>query len=125
MAATKARTSIWSAQTLTAGAGNTNGTWVDLSAGYGAQIDAVLTNGATGPTVAAQIQVQVGANYNAGSPTLVTNFGGALVGILTNSATTHFSIEIPIGVEAVRLVAGSNTAQNVTVDADISQVTAI
>ena len=125
MAATKSRTSIWSAQTLTAGAGNTNGSWIDLSGGYGAQVDIQLTNGATGPTIAAQVQVQVADNYNAGSPTLPVNFGGPLVGSTANSAVSSWSVEIPIGVEAVRLVAGSNTGQNVTVDADMSNVTAI
>jgi hypothetical protein len=125
MAATKARTSIWSAQTLTAGAGDTNGSWIDLSAGYGALVDIKLTNGATGPTVAAQVQVQVAANYNAGSPTLVTNFGGALIGLTSNNGVAQFSVEIPIAAAAVRLVAGSNTGQNVTVDADLSQVTAL
>lgn len=125
MAATKARTSVWSGQTLTAGAGDTSGSWIDLSAGYGALVDIKLTNGATGPTVAAQVQVQVAANYNAGSPTLVTNFGGALVGLTSNNGVAHFSVEIPIGAAAVRLVAGSNTGQNVTADADVSQVTAL
>jgi hypothetical protein len=125
MAATKSRTSIWSAQTLTAGAGDTSSSWIDLSAGYGALLDIKLTNGATGPTVAAQVQVQVAANYNGGSPTLVTNFGGALVGGVANSGVYYFSVEIPIGAAAIRLVAGSNTGQNVTVDADISHVTAL
>jgi|SRR5215469_22576 len=125
MAATKVRTSIWSAQTLTAGAGNTNSSWIDLSAGYGAQVDIKLTNGATGPTVAAQVQVQVANDYNAGSPTLITNFGGALVGGVANSEVDYWSVQIPPAVEAVRLVAGSNTVQNVTVDADISNITVI
>jgi hypothetical protein len=125
MAATKARTSIWSAQTLTAGAGNTNSSWIDLSAGYGAQVDIKLTNGATGPTIAAQVQVQVANDYNAGSPTLVTNFGGALVGGVTNSEIDYWSVQIPPATEAIRLVAGSNTGQNVTVDADVSNITGI
>jgi hypothetical protein len=125
MAATKARPSIWSSQTLTAGAGDTSGSWIDLSAGYGALVDFKLTNGATGPTVAAQVQVQVASNYNAGSPTLVTNFGGALVGGTANNGVYQFSVEIPIGAAAMRLVAGSNTGQNVTADADVSQVTAL
>ena len=127
MTITKSRTSIWSEQTLTAGAGNTNGSWIDLSGSYGAEIDIVLTNGATGPTVAAQVQVQVQVanDYNAGSPTLVANFGGAFAGGTANSGAYHCSIEIPIGVAAVRLVAGSNAGQNVTVDADISTVTAV
>jgi hypothetical protein len=121
-APTKSRTSIWSAQTLTAGAGDTTSASVDLTAVFESQIDIKLTNGATGPTIAAQVQPQV-ANDSAG--TLWTNYGGPLVGLVTSNAVSHFSITIPIGVAAVRLVAGSNTAQNVTVDADISKVTAI
>ena len=122
MAATKSRTSIWAAQVLTAGAGNTTSTGQDVSTGYGAQVDVQLTNGATGPTVAAQVQVQVAANA---AGTLWVNYGGPLVGSTANSAVSSWSVEIPIGVEAVRLVAGSNTGQNVTVDADISNVTGV
>lgn len=122
MALTKARTSINSGTTMAAGAANVNGTAVDLTGSYGAQLDIKLTNGATGPTVAAQVQVQV-ANDAGG--TLWTNFGGALVGPTSNNGTASWSIDIPIGVGAVRLVTGSNTAQDVTLDADISKVTAI
>lgn len=125
MALTKSRTSIWASQTLTAGAADTNSTWLDLTDAYVAQVDIKLTNGATGPTVAAQVQIQVANDYNAGSPTLVTNFGGALVGSTANSAVTQWSVDIPPGVAALRLVAGSNTGQNVTVDADIDEVTAL
>jgi hypothetical protein len=122
MAATKARTAIWTGQTLTAGAGNTTSATQNLSTSYGSQVNIKLTNGATGPTVPAQVQVQVA---NDAAATLVTNFGGPMVGSASNNAIIYFSVEIPIGVEAVILVAGSNTGQNVTVDADISQVTAI
>lgn len=122
MAATKVRTSIWSSQTLTAGAGNTTSSAVDLSTGYGAQVDIQLTNGATGPTVAAQVQVQVAADT---SGTLFVNFGGPLVGSTANAAVSSWSVELPIGVNRLRLVAGSNTVNNVTVDADVSNVTSI
>jgi hypothetical protein len=125
MAATKSRTTIWSSQTLTAGAGNTSSSWVDLSGAYGAQLDIRLTNGATGPTVAAQVQILVAANYNSGSPSLPTWFGGAFVGGTTASEIDYISVEIPIGVAAIQLVAGSNTGQNVTVDADIAIVTGV
>lgn len=121
MAATKARTSIWAAQTLTAGAGNTTSAAQDLSTTYGSQVDIQLTNGASGPTVPAQVQIQV-ANDVAG--TLFVNFGGPLVAGVANSGVSSWSIDIPIGVARLRLVAGSNTVQNVTVDADISNVTA-
>lgn len=122
MASTKARTSIWSAQSLTAGAGNTTSSAVDLSTGYGAQVDIQLTNGATGPTIAAQVQIQVANDV---SGTLFVNFGGPLVGSTANSAVVSWSVDLPIGVARVRLVAGSNTGQAVTVDADISNVSAI
>jgi hypothetical protein len=122
MAATKARTSIWSGQSLTAGAANTTSSAIDLSTGYGAQVDIKLTNGATGPTVAAQVQIQVAADT---SGTLFVNFGGPLVGSTTASAVSSWSVEIPIGVNRLQLVAGSNTGQAVTLDADVSSVTGI
>jgi len=125
MAAVKSRSAIWTAQVLTAGAGNTSASWIDLSTVYGAQVDIKLTNGATGPTVAAQVQVLVAAAYNAGAPQLPVNYGGALIGQTGNNAIAYFSVEIPIGVATIQLVAGSNTVQNVTVDADISNVTGI
>lgn len=125
MAATKTETAIWTAQSLTAGGANTSSSWIDLSAAYGAQLSIKLTNGATGPTIAAQVQIQTANDYNAGSPTLPVNFGGAFVGGTTASEVDYLSVEVPFGVAAVRLVAGSNTGQAVTVDADISVVTTV
>lgn len=121
----KSRTSLWSAQTLTAGAADTDSSWVDLSSALGAQINFQLTNGSTGPTVAAQVQIQVANDYNAGSPTLPVDFGGANQGDTTASSVNSWSVDLPDGVAAVRLVAGSNTGQDVTVDADIGVVTGI
>jgi hypothetical protein len=127
MAATKVRTSIWAAQVLTASAGPTTSSWVDLSGGYGAQLDFRLTNGTTGPTTPAQVQVQVANNWNAGSPTLAMAFGGPMVGDTNGSNFARdFSVEIPPGVAAVRLIAGQNVGgSNVTVDADVSNITAL
>lgn len=122
MAITKARTSIWSAQSLTAGAADTTSSTIDLTGAYGAQVDIKLTNGGTGPTIAAQVKLRVA---NDAAATLVVDFGGAFVGGVTNSGVYYASVEIPIGVGALILVAGSNTGQAVTVDADISKVTAV
>ena len=122
MAATKVRTSINSATVMTAGAGDVTGTAVDLSTGYGAQLDIKLTNGATGPTVPAQVQIEV-ANDTGG--TLWVKYGGPVAGVTTASAVSSWSVDLPASVARVRLVSGSNTVQNVTLDADISQVTAI
>src|SRR5262249_1795576 len=118
----KCETSMGSPQTAPAGAADTVSAWVDINTGYGAQVNFQLTNGGTGPTVAAQVQVEF-ANDTA--HTLPVKFGGPLVGTTTNSAVSSWSVELPIGVCSVRLRAGSNTVQNVTVDADISNVTGI
>lgn len=122
MALTKSRASLHSATTLTAGAGNTTSSTVDLTGSYGTQVDIKLTNGATGPTVAAQVQIQVAADSGG---TLFVNFGGPLVGSTSNSAVSSWSVDLPIGVGAFQLVSGSNTGQNVTLDVDYSKVTAI
>jgi hypothetical protein len=119
---TKTRTVIWLAQNLISGAANLTSASINLSAAFEANLDIKLTNLSTGPTIPAQVQIQV-ANDAAG--TLWTSYGGAFVGTSANSDVQYFSVTIPIGVAAIRLVAGSNTGQNVTADADISIVTAI
>ena len=120
MTVTKTRTSLNSGTTLTAGAGDTTGSTIDVSSKVSVQISIKLTNGATGPTVAAQTQIEV-ANDSGG--TLFVRFGGPLVGSTTNSAVASWSVPLPIGVAAFRLVSGSNTGQNVTLDADYAAVT--
>lgn len=120
MATTKAVTAMESGLTLTAGAGDDTGTAVVLDDGYGAQISLKLTNGGTGPTVPAQIQIQVSQDNSEWY-----DFGGPLVGTTTNSDVTSWSVEVPIGVEYIRTVQGSNTGQDVTCDIDLSEVTAV
>ncbi len=121
MASTKSVTAIWSSQTLTAGSGDTTSSAVTLDDGYGAALHIKLTNGGTGPTIAAQVQIQVSADNSEWY-----NFGGPLIGTTGNSEVSSWGgIPIDAGVEFLRLVSGSNTGQNVTVDADISEVTAL
>lgn len=122
MASSKARTSIWAAQTLTAGAGNTTSSWIDINTAYGAQLNIKLSNGGTGPTIPAQVQIVVS---NDTGHTLSCNLGGALIGSITLNVVSSWSIELPLGVCSFQLVAGSNTVQAVTVDADVSVVTGI
>lgn len=124
MALTKARSSIWAGQTLTAGAANTESAWQDLSGAYAATLSIELTNGATGPTVAAQVRLDVANDYNAGSPSLIVELT-TLKGSTANNGVYEWHVELPMGTSAVRLVAGSNTGQNVTVNADVSKVTAL
>ena len=121
MASTKVFTAIWNGQSLTAAAGDTTSGVQTLDDGYGAALHIKLTNGGTGPTIAAQVQIQVSGDnaeyYDFGPPLLG---GVAIAGVYDWGG-----IEIPIGVEYLRLVAGSNTGQDVVVDADISEVSAV
>ena len=121
MASTKVFTALFSAETLTAGAGDKTSALATLDDGYGASLHLKITNGGTGPTVAAQMQVQV-----SGDNSEWYKFGEAFVGSVTASAVRSWGgIDIPPGVEYLRVLAGSNTDQNVVVDADISEVTAL
>lgn len=121
MATTKVVAAIWSGQTLTASSADTTSSAEVIDAGYGAALHIKLTNGATGPTVAAQVQIETSADN-----TEWYELGGPLIGNTDNNGISSWG-DIPIGVgtEYVRLVAGTNTGQNVTVDADISNVTAV
>ena len=120
MATTKAITAMETGLTLTAGTGDDTGASVTLDTGYGAQIGLKITNGGTGPTLPGQIQIQTSQDNSRWF-----DFGLPLVGSTANSAVESVSRSIPIGVEYVRTVQGSNTGQDVTVDIDLSQVTAV
>lgn len=121
MASTKTRSSLAAALTMTASAGDVTSSAVTLTTGYSAVINAKLTNGATGPTVAGQIQIQF-SNDN----TTYTNFGAPLVGKTSNTGVSSWAgIRVPIGTQYVKVVTGSNTGQNVTAEIDISEVSTI
>ncbi len=120
MPSIKQNTQIHNSVTMTAAAGDVTSSSVDLSAGYGAELFVKLTNGATGPTLPAQVQIEV-----SGDNSKFFEFGGAMVGLTGNNGVISWTVDIPIGIQYVRLVTGSNTAQDVTIDADISQVTKI
>lgn len=120
MAATKVVTAMESGLTLSAGGGDDTGATVTIDTGYGGQISLKLTNGGTGPTVAAQIQIQVSQDN-----TEFYDFGGPLVGTTDNSDVSSWSIRVPMGVEYIRTVQGSNTGQAVTCDIDLTNVTAL
>ncbi len=119
MASTKATTAVHSGATLTAGAGDTTSSTTTIDDGYGGVILCKLTNGATGPTVAAQIEIQVSGD-NSEWYVLTT-----LYGTTTNSDVKSWCVEIPMGVEYIRTVSGSNTGQDVTIDVDVTEVTAV
>ena len=120
MASTKSATAVWSSQTLTAGAGDTTSSTVDLQDGYGALAMIRLTNGATGPTIAAQVQLQISEDDSS-----YYDYGSPFVGTTDNNDVIEWTVPIDIGAPYLQMVAGSNTAQNVTVDAKVVEITKV
>jgi len=120
MATTKVVTVLDNNVTLVAAAGdNTSSVWT-LDDGYGGQLHIKITNGATGPTIAAQAQVWASPDNSNWY-----KLGGALVSTLGNAIVTSWSIPIPIGVEYVKIISGSNTGTDVVIRVEGSEVTAI
>jgi len=106
--------------TLTAAAGDhTSGIWT-LDDGYGGQLHIKVTNGATGPTVAAVAQAWASPDNSNWY-----KLGGALGSTLGNNVVSSWSIPIPIGVEFIKVISGSNTGQDVVIRVEGSEVTAI
>jgi len=107
--------------TLTASAGDDTSAGTSYVGKYGGVAHVKLTNGGTGPTVAAQVQLQTStdnSNYY--------DFGGPLVGATGNSAVKSWGpIVVPMGTRWLRSVSGSNTGQNVTVRIEATKVDSI
>ena len=122
MALSKSRTSLYNGTTMTAAAGDVTSSAQDLTGSYSTVLDIKLTNGATGPTVPGQVQIQIGADATG---TLMTNYGAPLVGSNANNGVISWSIVLPEAAGCFKLVSGSNTGQNVTLDADYSRITGI
>ena len=122
MASTKAVTAIWSTETFVAATPHADSSTITLDDGYGASLHIKVTNGGTGPTIALALQIQVSADNSEWY-----DFGGPLQSATGNSVVTSWGgIDIPIGVEYLKIInSTANTGQDVTVDADISEVTAL
>lgn len=120
MATTKVVTVLDDSVTLTnSAADHTSDVWT-LDDGYGSVLYIKFTNGATGPTVAASAQIWFSPDNSNWY-----QFGGRISGNTTNNGVESWSIEVPIGVEYVKVVSGSNTGQNVTIRVEGSEVTAV
>ena len=120
-----ARTLIAAATSCTAG-GNQRAA-LDVKTVLGGLLTAKITNGATPPTV--QAQVNIYAAHNATTPAtgtegtdwkLVATLGG---GGVTASAVTPFSYDLPAGMMQLQVEVIGNTGQAVTCEAYLSEIT--
>lgn len=120
MATTKTRSAIWTGTSQSAGATTTSSA-VDLADGYGAVLHMKVTNGGTGPTLPAQIQIETSDDNSAWY-----DFGSPFVALTGNSVVTDWGgVELPAGVKHVRLVGSGNTGQAVTLDAAVTEIVAV
>ena len=126
--ATKTARTLIAAATSNAAAGTTRGT-LDLRTAFGGLLTMKLTNGGTGPTVAAQARILVAHNAGA-TPTAASanvdwktlwSFSGDLVA----SSITEQSIRIDDSVMHVEVEVTGNTGQAVTCEAFLSELTSI
>lgn len=121
MPTTKSNTVVHDNITLTAGSGDTTSSAQDLTTSYGAVVFIKLTNGVTGPTAPAQIQIEASGDGS----TNWYDYGGPMQGDDAANGVYSFFSEFPIGIPYVRFVSGSNTGQNVTLRVELVQVIAV
>ena len=120
MATSKTVTVIHNNITMTAAAGDVTSSAWDLQDGYGGVLNVKITNGGTGPTVAAQVQIQASpddSNYY--------SLGGPMVGSVVLSVVRSWTVSIPVGVKYVKVVSGSNTGQAVTLRVTGTEVVSV
>lgn len=121
------RTIIAAATSNTAGS-TTRGT-VDLRTALGGLLTVKITNGATGPTVQAVANVLVA--HNAGATPTAASAGTdwkTLVSVgngTANNTVGEWPFEIPQGVMHLEVEVTGNTAQAVTCEAFLSELTSI
>lgn len=105
-------------QTVAAGTPQTSAV-VNNSVGYGATITVQVTNGGTGPTIPANITVQVSADN-----TTFVIWASDTAGVVA-STTYSFGYQLPPEIAYARVIIGSNTAQSVTGIAQYNLISAL
>jgi hypothetical protein len=123
---TKTARTIVSAQSVAAAA-TVRGA-IDLRTAMGGLLTMKVTNGATGPTIACSATVSV-AHDNGATP--ATGAEGAtwkrlfaFAGTTVNNDATQWSLDVPPGVMHLQVEFSGHTAQAVTVEALLSEITA-
>jgi hypothetical protein len=108
-------------------AGSTTRNTVDLRTAHGGLLTVKLTNGATGPTVAATCNILVA--HSAGATPTAASAGAdwktiwSFAGLTANNGVVEQSINIDAGVMHLEVEVTGNTGQAVTCEAYLSEVT--
>lgn len=117
---TRGVTNIYNNQVLTAAAADTVSNAYDIGTKLRASLAIRLVNGATGPTAQAQVQISVSADnnryYSLGGP---LGGGTANYNAGTGAGVSEWPIEIPADFRYVKIAAGKNTGQDVTLTVDL------
>lgn len=124
---TKTPRTVIAAATSNSAGGSTRGS-VDLRTAQGGLLTIKITNGGTGPTVQAVANVLVAHSSSATTPTLAaagTDWKTIYtVGNGTTAATVgEWNIDIPAGTMWLEVEVTGNTAQAVTCEAFLSEIT--
>ena len=125
---TKTPRTLIAAATSNAAGSQTRGT-VDLRTAQGGLLTIKITNGATGPTVPATVNVLVA--HNAGSTPAAASAGAdwktlwSFAASTGNSVVTEQSITIDPAVMHLEVEVTGNTAQAVTCEAFLSEITSV
>lgn len=120
-APTKSTVAVAANITMTAGAIDVTSSDLDLSGSYRHYCIVRFTNGATGPTVAPKVVIQVSPDTTSAN---YSNFA-ILSGDTVNSSITPYIVPLPDAAQHARFVSGSNTGQNVTLYISCDKITAI
>ena len=107
------------AATSNAGSATTTGTFQTHTTAYGGLITTKVTNGGTGPTVGATVNV-----YTSGDGTNFKLLASALAGV-TSSIAYEFAFILPAGAMYSRVDVTGNTVQAVTCEAFVQELTTI
>ena len=114
---TKTARTLVSSQSVAAG-NSVNGT-LDLSTRFGALLTAMITNGATGPTVPCQLKIETSSDDTTWYEYLTVEAGNA------NSGKYTYNIDLPASVINVRATFGQHTDQAVTVVCVAQELTSV
>lgn len=126
MALTKTIEAVLNTNTMTAGGATAYSSTITTTNAYSGSIICLkITNGATGPTVAGQIFVEIGVDEAGGGVDQWYAWGGSFSPGTANNGSQSWVVDIPLGTEYFRVGRGSNTDEDCVCEAWFERVTSL